>query len=219
MRASPGGVATSLATQALLSAGTGRHWMKSVPLLSSQDGPGRVQLEDFGPTRNRKVEGSNPSSGSKTPGQRVFLRMLTAQRQEAGHSFGSDITPPALWPTSLVVFGWDIQRCGWVSFVGHSGRNCGGRTIVEGGRLGRPCGPGAHSRAISEHQLALRRCSHISTTRMPSHAERSEPHVRTEVRAARASRVSWRVSSTLAGLRREAARPWQQAITWSITAA
>src|SRR5829696_9493703 len=28
--------------------------------------------------------------------------MLTAQRQEAGHSFGSDITPPALWPTSLV---------------------------------------------------------------------------------------------------------------------
>jgi hypothetical protein len=69
MRASPGGVATSLATQALLSAGTGRHWMKSVPLPSSQDGPGRVQLEDFGPTRNRKVEGSNPSSGSKTAGQ------------------------------------------------------------------------------------------------------------------------------------------------------
>jgi hypothetical protein len=26
--------------------------------------------------------------------------------------------------------------------------------IVEGGRLGRPCGPGAHSRAISETQLA-----------------------------------------------------------------
>src|SRR5829696_5852989 len=91
--------------------------------------------------------------------------------------------------------------------------------IVEGGRLGRPWGPGAHSRAISEHQLALRRCSHISTTRMPSHAERSEPHVRTEVRAARASRVSLRVSSTLAGLKRELSRPWQQAITWSITAA
>jgi len=31
--------------------------MKSVPLLSSQDGPGRVQLEGFGLTRNRKVEG------------------------------------------------------------------------------------------------------------------------------------------------------------------
>jgi hypothetical protein len=26
--------------------------------------------------------------------------------------------------------------------------------IVEGGRLGRPCGPGAHSRAIRENQVA-----------------------------------------------------------------
>ena len=39
------------------------------------------------------------------------------------------------------------------------------------------------------------------------------------VRAAWTSRVSWRVSSTLAGLRRETSRPWQQAMTWSITAA
>jgi hypothetical protein len=38
--------------------------MKWVPLLSSQDGSGRVQLKDIGPTHNRKVEGSNPSSGS-----------------------------------------------------------------------------------------------------------------------------------------------------------
>jgi hypothetical protein len=52
--------------------------MKSVPLLSSQDGSGRVQLEGFGPTRNRKVEGSNPTSGSKTAGQRVSLALLTA---------------------------------------------------------------------------------------------------------------------------------------------
>jgi hypothetical protein len=43
--------------------------MESPPLLSSQDGPGRVRLEDFGPTRNRKVEGSNPSSGSISAGQ------------------------------------------------------------------------------------------------------------------------------------------------------
>jgi hypothetical protein len=42
--------------------------MESVPLLSSQDGSGRVQLEGFGPTRNRKVVGSNPTSGSKTAG-------------------------------------------------------------------------------------------------------------------------------------------------------
>jgi hypothetical protein len=39
-------VATSLATQALIPDATGRHQMKSVPHLSSQDGPGRVQLED-----------------------------------------------------------------------------------------------------------------------------------------------------------------------------
>jgi hypothetical protein len=41
--------------------------MESVPVLSSQDGSGRVQLEGFGPTRNRKVVGSNPTSGSTSP--------------------------------------------------------------------------------------------------------------------------------------------------------
>jgi hypothetical protein len=44
--------------------------MKSVPHLSSQDGSGRVQLEGFGPTRNRKVVGSNPTSGSISAGER-----------------------------------------------------------------------------------------------------------------------------------------------------
>src|SRR5215204_715787 len=43
--------------------------MKSAPLLSSQDGSGRVQLEGFGPTRNRKVVGSNPTSGSISAGE------------------------------------------------------------------------------------------------------------------------------------------------------
>jgi hypothetical protein len=37
-------------------------------------------------------------------------------------------------------------------------------------------------------------------------------------RAVWMSRVSWRVSRTLAGLMREVSRPWQQAMTWSITA-
>jgi hypothetical protein len=42
-----GGVAmaTFVATQALTPGGTGRVWMKSVPLLSSHDCAGRVQLE------------------------------------------------------------------------------------------------------------------------------------------------------------------------------
>jgi hypothetical protein len=42
---------------------------ESVRLLSSQDGSGRVQLKDFGPTRNRKVVGSNPTSGSISAGE------------------------------------------------------------------------------------------------------------------------------------------------------
>src|SRR5215203_6317869 len=62
-------VATSLATQTLLPDPTGRHWMKSVPHLSSHDGSGWVQLEGFGPTRNRKVVGSNPTSGSISAGE------------------------------------------------------------------------------------------------------------------------------------------------------
>src|SRR6266511_2782113 len=37
-------------------------------------------------------------------------------------------------------------------------------------------------------------------------------------RAVWTSRVSWRVSRTLAGPMREVSRPWQQAMTWSITA-
>ncbi len=80
MLGSPSTVVTTLATQALIPDATGRHQMKSVPQLSSQDGSGRVQLEDIGPTRNRKVEGSNPSSGSKIAGQRVFQALLMARR-------------------------------------------------------------------------------------------------------------------------------------------
>src|SRR5215208_7130591 len=59
-------VATSLATQTLLPGPTGRHWMKSVPYLSSHDGSGWVQLEGFGPTRNRKVEGSSVTVGPES---------------------------------------------------------------------------------------------------------------------------------------------------------
>jgi hypothetical protein len=35
--------------------------------------------------------------------------------------------------------------------------------IVEGGRLDRPCGPGAHSRASQKTNLGLRRDTNIST--------------------------------------------------------
>jgi hypothetical protein len=76
-------VATSVATQALIPGTTGRHQMKWVPYLSSQDGSWRVQLEGFCPTRNRKVVGSNPTSGSKTAGQRAFLALLVAHWEQA----------------------------------------------------------------------------------------------------------------------------------------
>ena len=40
--------------------------------------------------------------------------------------------------------------------------------IVEDGRLGRPCGPGAHSRVLAENQLRLRRHSRIRTSVVPA---------------------------------------------------
>jgi hypothetical protein len=79
--------------------------MESVLVLSSQDGSGRVQLEGFGPTRNRKVEGSNPSSGSKTAGQRAFLALLTAQRQQPVIPLGGSTRRRRARPASL-------RRCG-----------------------------------------------------------------------------------------------------------
>src|SRR5215203_5280606 len=65
------------------------------PHVSSRDGAGRVQLEGFGPTRNRKVVGSNPSSGSKSTGQRAFPALLTSRRQPAVIPLGWITVPQA----------------------------------------------------------------------------------------------------------------------------
>jgi hypothetical protein len=51
--------------------------------VSSQNGSGRHLLDEGSSTRNRKVEGSNPSAGSKTAGQRPFLVLLAARRRLA----------------------------------------------------------------------------------------------------------------------------------------
>ena len=51
--------------------------------VSSQNGSGRHTLDEGFSTRNRKVEGSNPSSGSKTAGQRASLALPTARRHQA----------------------------------------------------------------------------------------------------------------------------------------
>jgi hypothetical protein len=108
--------------------------MKSVPLLSSQDGSGRVQPEGFGPTRNWKVEGSNPSPGSISAGQRAFLALLTTQRQQPVIPLGGLTRRRRAHPASL-------PRCGarlpagrgsepWTKEcrmeLGHSGAQRGG---------------------------------------------------------------------------------------------
>jgi hypothetical protein len=54
-------VATSLATQPLASDRTEQHSSDGAPDVSSDDGSGQDLLDGFLPTRNRKVEGPNPS--------------------------------------------------------------------------------------------------------------------------------------------------------------
>jgi hypothetical protein len=54
--------------------------------VSSQNRPGRYLLDEGSSTRNRKVVGSNPTSGSKTAGQRVCM-----------------VLPPMLLLASLII--------------------------------------------------------------------------------------------------------------------
>ena len=44
-------------------------WIDEAPNVSRLDPSGAVQVDAEHPARNRKVEGPNPSSGSKAPGQ------------------------------------------------------------------------------------------------------------------------------------------------------
>jgi hypothetical protein len=52
---------------------SGAIWTDEASNVSSLDPSGAVQIDAEHPSRNRKVEGSNPTSGSKTAGQRAFL--------------------------------------------------------------------------------------------------------------------------------------------------
>jgi hypothetical protein len=58
-------------------------WTDEACNVSRLDPSGAVQIDAEHPTRNRKVEGSSPSSGSKTAGQRACMALLTARRQQA----------------------------------------------------------------------------------------------------------------------------------------
>jgi hypothetical protein len=57
--------------------------LDDTPDLTCKDGTGRQIVDGGEATRNRKVEGSNPSSGSKTAGQRASLALPTARRHQA----------------------------------------------------------------------------------------------------------------------------------------
>jgi hypothetical protein len=83
--------------------------------VSSQNGPGWHTLDEGFSTRNRKVEGSNPSSGSKTAGQRAFRALLAGQRRPAAIPLGPGIVPQVASPcfaTSESVWLIEGLRCG-----------------------------------------------------------------------------------------------------------
>ena len=69
--------------------------------MSSQDGTRRHGLDGCSATRNRKVEGSNPSSGSITAGQRASLALLAAQRYQAVIPWVDHRAAGAAGPASL----------------------------------------------------------------------------------------------------------------------
>ena len=59
---------------------SGSVWIDEASDVSRPDRSRADTIDAEHPARNRKVEGSNPSSGFKTAGQRPFLALLTAQR-------------------------------------------------------------------------------------------------------------------------------------------
>jgi hypothetical protein len=77
---------------------SGAVWTDGPSNVSRLDPSGADQIDAEHPSRNRKVEGSNPSSGSKTAGQRVFLGVATWAVATGGHSFGFITAPQARPP-------------------------------------------------------------------------------------------------------------------------
>ena len=67
-----------LIIQTILLYPPGAAWTDRASNVSSLDPSGADQADAKHPTRNRKVVGSNPTSGSKTAGQQAYLVLLTA---------------------------------------------------------------------------------------------------------------------------------------------
>jgi hypothetical protein len=62
--------------QTILLYPSGAVWTDEAPNVSRLDPSGAVQIDAEHPSRNRKVVDSNPTSGSKTAGQRVYMNLL-----------------------------------------------------------------------------------------------------------------------------------------------
>ena len=127
---------------------SGAVWTDEPSNVSRLDPSGAVQADCEHPSRNRKVVGSNPTSGSKTPGQRAFLASPTAQRQRAVIPLGLIIAPQAHCPASL-------RRCA-ARLPAGSGSDAKRRNAV--GNVGAdPAG----GRSWAARFMRLRRHSHI----------------------------------------------------------
>jgi hypothetical protein len=137
---------------------SGAVWTDEASNVSRPDPSGALQTDAEHPTRNRKVEGSNPSSGSKTAGQRVFLAMLTGQRQLAviplvGHRAVSASAPlryeESVWPIEGPSMG--LLRRPTTSELWKTDDWAG------------PCGPGALRARSEKTSLRLCRLPHFYT--------------------------------------------------------
>jgi hypothetical protein len=69
---------------------SGAVWTDDPTNVSRLDPSGADQIDAEHPSRNRNVVGSNPTSGSIFAGQRAFLGLLAAWRQQAVIPLGSD---------------------------------------------------------------------------------------------------------------------------------
>ena len=87
------------------------------------------------------------------PASRLFQQVRTLAGQGHGQK------PPVTLPRYATLESARLIHCPSMGLL----RRPTPGEIVEGGRLGRPCGPGAHSRAFQKTNLRLRRHSHIST--------------------------------------------------------
>jgi hypothetical protein len=125
--------------------------------VSSQDGSGRHLLDGCSSTRTRKVEGSNPSSGSKAAGQSTCAVPRRSSCLPLDHPLL--VTRPSERSAPLRYVGVRLADTSPVDgppSSAHDGRNC------ENQRLDRPCGAGCAFARIPETSQRLRRPIHIS---------------------------------------------------------